>query len=105
MNVTVALDSGCFLRWDPSFVEVGCYQSADSESDLRIYVDGEEETSSHPVKFGSENSTVVMGRRISTGEGLGDGVLESANLRSSIARLRDLYGHDVEVDPAMFDYV
>ena len=86
-------------------MEVGCYQSTDPVSDLRVYVDGEEETTSHPIKLGSENSRVTMRQRRSTGEVASNGVIESANLRASVARLRDLYGHDVEVDEGKFDFV
>ena len=105
MNVTVTLDGGCFLDSDPSFGEVGCFRSNDSDSDLRVYVDGEEATASHLIRLGSENAGVVMRRRTSGGQVSGDGVLESPNLRSSIARLKDLYGYDVAVDRASFDYI
>ena len=105
MNVTVTLDGGCFLDWDPSFVEVGCCRSNDSVSDLRVYVDGEEATASHLIRLGNENARVVMRRRTFGGQVPGDGVRESANLRSSIARFKDLYGYDVAVDRASFDYI
>ncbi len=103
MQVTLTLDSGCFLQSEHSFREVGCYQSAGPVSDLRVYVDGEEMENLRPLRLGGGNSLVELRHTTSRGEVLRNCVRESSNLAACLASLKELYGEDVEVDPARFD--
>ncbi|HEV8482384.1 MAG TPA: hypothetical protein VGV87_02400 [Blastocatellia bacterium] len=105
MLVTLTLDSGCFLKSEQSCREVGWYQRADAVSDLRVYVDGEEMENPRALKLGSGNSLVELRHTTARGEVIRDRVLESSNLAACLASLKELYGGDVEVDPARFDCV
>ena len=105
MNVTLNLDTGCFLPGDSACVEIGFFQIPEQVSDLRVYVDGEEKEFAYPLKLGKGNGTLELRHTRTGGEVISTGVQKSSNFHACLTSLAYLYGGAVEIDRARFDSV
>lgn len=106
VQVTVILDSGCFLPGDPKNVttEVGYFQSSKSAWDIRVVADGSELQYDELKELGQQCKLEIRHVK-ADGSIYNDGAVASATFHSELLHLKDLYGQNMAVDPAKFDCI
>jgi hypothetical protein len=107
-QVTITLDSGCFLTIDPdkkpAYREVGYFQSSASVPDISILVDGEVIEAPELSKLGKK--WVIEICHMSDPDTVKrDGVTQSKSFHDNLLHTKDLYGVDVAADSKNFDFV
>lgn len=107
-QVTITLDSGCFLTIDPAkkpaYRDVGYFQSSASVPDISIQVDGEGIEVPELSKLG-EKWVIEVCHMLDPKNVKRDGVRQSASFHDSLLHTKDLYDVDVPADPGNFDFV
>lgn len=112
IEVTVVLDSGCFLPSEKNaglkpgryYASIGYFQNPKGLPDIRLLVDGDEfERASH-IELGDDNDTIEV-RHVQKGIINKEGVSEAKSFHKQLLHLKDLYGDHVEMDPKKFDCI
>ena len=112
IEVTVVLDSGCFLRSEKTeglapgryYANIGYFQNPKGCADIRVLVDGEERVYSPCLELEDKNDTIEV-RHVRNGAVNREGVTEAKTFHEKLLHLKDLYGHHVEMDPKKFDCI
>ena len=109
IEVTINLDSGCFLpRLELKkgyCTEVGYFQNLGEVPDIRVFVDGDEKPYDPALKLGSSNSTIEVRHMNSDGSVRRDGTNTAATFHKQLLHMKDLYDVDIEMDRSKFDCV
>ena len=121
IEVTINLDSGCFLPTEPIKARgfsptdpikkekyscrVGYFQNPPAIPDIRVFVDSDELELPEPLKLGCENCTIDVIHRNADGSAKSDGVKVAKTFHGQLLHLKDLYGEDIDMDPAKFDCI
>jgi hypothetical protein len=107
-QVTITLDSGCFLTIDPdkkpAYREIGYFQSSPSVPDIGIQIDGEVIEAPELSKMG-EKWVIEICHMINSNTVKRDGVKQSKSFHDSLLHTKDLYDVDVPADPGNFDFI
>jgi hypothetical protein len=107
VQVTITLDSGCFLPLESekqTYSEVGYFQSDDSVSDIRVLIDGEQEEPVQQMKLGKDCQIEVRHVRADNSINT-DGVTCSPSFHGNLLHMKHLYGEHAPVEKAKFDCV
>ncbi len=110
-QLTVILDSGCFLpnHSQPNYIEIGYFESQGVASDIKVFVDGEELGDlPDPFKLcGPHDRKCLIEVRHKNADGSikKDGVTAQRSFHQNLLYLKDLYGEHQPVERLSFDCV
>src|SRR5437660_494973 len=96
IQVSVTLDSGSFLQKKGSFCEIGYFQCEGAESDIKIFIDGEEpDDLPRPFKLcetPGKKCDIEVRHKDKDDRTKTDGVRTSKSFHSQLLHLENLYG-------------
>jgi hypothetical protein len=104
-EVTITLDSGCFLPKEGTHCEIGYFQCAGSAPDITVTVDGRKLRNKKPMKLGKGSCVVQVHHRDADGKTKTDGITIPVPFHHQLLHLEDLYGSPVAVEPKNFDCI
>jgi|RhiMetdeSRZDD1v2_1073273.scaffolds.fasta_scaffold349554_2 hypothetical protein len=112
IEVTVILDSGCFLPSEKKeglapgryYANIGYFQNPKGCADIRVLVDDDERVFDPCLELEENNDTIEV-RLVHNGTVNREGVTAAKTFHDKLLHLKDLYGDHVEMDPKKFDCI
>lgn len=104
-EVTITLDSGCFLPKEGTHCEIGYFQCGASVPDIKVKVDGHPLQDPHPTKLGVGSCILQIHHKDAAGKTKTDGITIPVPFHDQLLHLHDLYGSHVAVSRKDFDCI
>src|ERR1051325_5960214 len=104
-EVTIILDSGCFLPKEGTHCEIGYFQCAPSEQDIEITVDDQVMKNSSPLKLGSGCCVVQIHHKDRAGVTKTNGIKIPVPFHDQLLHMNQLYPDHMKVDRKQFDCI
>ncbi len=107
IEVVVVLDSGTLscLKDTPDHCDIGYFQCLSNWPDINVFVDRKGQDTSVPNKLGAGARLIEVVHKDASGSMKRNDIQHAPNFGSSLLKLSDLYGHDVQVDWKSMDFI